>query len=117
MRKFFKSFYFAGRGIIVSVREQFNLRIQIAITTAVVTLGIYFQITTKEWALIILSIGLVLGFELMNTAIENLVDLVTVERKPLAGKIKDIAAGAVLIVSISALIIGWLIFKPYFFAD
>lgn len=105
------------QGIIVSVREQVNLRIQIVTALGVVVLGIYFRITMKEWAILVLVIGLVLGLELMNTSIENLVDLVTKERKPLAGKIKDIAAGAVLIVSLSALIIGWLIFKPYFFAD
>lgn len=105
------------QGIIVSVREQVNLKIQIVIALGVVVLGIYFRITMKEWAILVLVIGLVLGLELMNTSIENLVDLVTKERKPLAGKIKDIAAGAVLIVSLSALIIGWLIFKPYFFAD
>ena len=105
------------QGIIVSVREQVNLRIQIVIALAVVVLGIYFRITTKEWTILVSVIGLVLGLELMNTSIENLVDLVTEERKPLAGKIKDIAAGAVLIASISALIIGWLVFKPYFLAD
>lgn len=117
MKKFLRSFYYAMQGIIVSVREQVNLRIQIVTALGVVVLGIYFRITMKEWAILVLVIGLVLGLELMNTSIENLVDLVTKERKPLAGKIKDIAAGAVLIVSLSALIIGWLIFKPYFFAD
>lgn len=117
MKKFIRGFYYAISGIIVSVREQLNLRIQIVLALVVVVLGIYFRITTKEWAILVLVIGLVVGLELMNTSIENLVDLVTGERKPLAGKVKDIAAGAVLIVSISALIIGWLIFKPYVFAD
>lgn len=117
MEKFIRSFYYALKGIMASVKEQFNLKIQILIAMVVVVLGIYFKITMREWALLTLVVGLVLGFELINTAIENLVDMVTVERRPLAGKIKDIAAGAVLLVSVSALIIGWLIFKPYFLAE
>jgi diacylglycerol kinase (ATP) len=55
----------------------------------------------------------VLGLELMNTALENLVDLVTRERLPLAGKIKDIAAGAVFIASFMAAVVGVLIFRKY----
>ena len=66
------------------------------------------------WAgLILLCIGLVLGLEMMNSAIESLVDLVTLERNPLAGRIKDIAAGAVLLVSFISVVIGVIVFRKY----
>lgn len=115
MIKFLMSFRFAINGIRIAFREQLNLKIQVAIAVVVIGAGKYFQISSMEWVALLLTIALVIGLELINTAIENLVDLVTTERKPLAGKIKDIAAGAVLIVSILSVIIGWLIFKPYLF--
>ena len=63
--------------------------------------------------MILFSIALVLSLEMLNSSIENLVDLVTLERKPLAGKIKDVAAGAVLVASIIALVIGVIVFRKY----
>ncbi len=60
-----------------------------------------------------LAVGLVIGLEMMNSAVENLVDLVTLERKPLAGKVKDVAAGAVLFASVIATILGAIIFWKY----
>ena len=66
-----------------------------------------------EWIAVILCIGMVIGAELFNSAIERIVDLVSPQRHPLAGQIKDIAAGAVLICALTALIIGLIIFIPY----
>ena len=63
--------------------------------------------------MVLFSIALVVGFEMVNSAIENLVDLVTLERKPLAGKIKDVAAGAVLFASVIALVVGVIVFRKY----
>ncbi len=68
-----------------------------------------------EWVAIILCIGMVLATELINTAIERLVDLISPDRNPIAGQIKDIAAGAVLICAIAAAIVGLIIFIPYLF--
>ncbi|HEX5172424.1 MAG TPA: diacylglycerol kinase family protein [Cyclobacteriaceae bacterium] len=117
MKKFLTSFLFALNGLKTAVVEQLNLKIQIAVAVLVVAAGLHFDITNTEWAILIFTIGLVLGFELLNTALENLVDLVTMEKKPLAGKVKDIAAGAVLLVSVLSVVVGWLIFKSYLFAD
>ena len=75
--------------------------------------GFYLSIAAIEWCILLLCIALVIGLELVNTALENLVDLVTRERNPLAGKVKDIAAGAVLVVSIITVIIGLIIFRKY----
>ena len=62
---------------------------------------------------ILFAIALVIGLEIMNSAVEDLVDLVTQERKPLAGKVKDLAAGAVLFASVIAVIIGIIVFRKY----
>lgn len=113
MKGFFKSFTYAIRGIWLSIADQRNLKVQIVIATIVVGAGFYFDITAIEWCIILICIGLVIGLEMINSAIESVVDLVTMERKPLAGKIKDIAAGAVLISSIISVIIGVIIFRKY----
>jgi diacylglycerol kinase len=113
MKEFFQSFAFALKGIWSGFADQRNLKVQLAVALVVVGAGFYLSITSLEWCIILLCIALVIGLELLNSAIENLVDLVTMERNPLAGKIKDIAAGAVLTVSIISLIIGLIIFRKY----
>lgn len=80
----------------------------------VVTLtGTLFQITAMEWCICLLLFALVAALELVNTAIEAVVDLVTEEKKPLAKIAKDTAAGAVLFAAIISVIIGCIIFLPY----
>ena len=113
MKAFFKSFIYAIHGLWSGVADQRNLKFQLGVAVTVVGAGFYLSITAIEWSIILLCIAMVIGLELINTALENLVDLVTLERKPLAGKIKDIAAGAVLIVSILSVIIGVIIFRKY----
>lgn len=76
--------------------------------------GIVLGITRTEWIMVVMCIGTVIAAELFNTAIEKLVDLVSPERHPVAGQVKDIAAGAVLICAVAAAIIGLIIFIPYF---
>ncbi|MDA6987305.1 diacylglycerol kinase family protein, partial [Escherichia coli] len=65
------------------------------------------------WTVVVLCFGVVIAAELFNTAIERLVDLVSPERHPVAGQVKDIAAGAVLVCAVAAAIIGLIIFIPY----
>lgn len=113
MKSFFKSFIYALQGIWSGIADQRNLKFQLTVAIVVVGAGFYVSITPLEWCIILICIALVIGLELVNTAIENLVDLVTMERNPLAGKIKDIAAGAVLTVSVISLIIGLIIFRKY----
>lgn len=78
----------------------------------VIGVGLYLSLQTWEWITILLTVGIVLTLECLNTAIETVVDLVTEEYHPLAKIAKDVAAGAVLIFSIIAVIIGLLIFGP-----
>jgi len=113
MSKFFKSFHYAFRGIIAGIADQRNLKVLLLIAAAVISAALYFKIDRVEWCIILLCIGIVIGLEMLNSSVENLVDLVTLEKKPLAGKIKDIAAGAVLFMSVLSSIIGVIIFSKY----
>jgi diacylglycerol kinase len=113
MFQFFKSVGYAVKGFLISLKEQRNLKVQVVIALITVGAAGYFDISVAEWCVILLTIGLVIGLEMINTSIESLVDLVTLEQKPHAGKIKDIAAGAVLFASVLSIVIGVLIFRKY----
>lgn len=113
MKGFLRGFIYAWNGIRVALREQRNLKVQSACAVLAVSGGFYVNITLSEWLALVIIIALVLSLELMNTALEDLVNLVTRERNSLAGKIKDIAAGAVLMASVASVVIGWLIFGEH----
>jgi len=81
-------------------------------TLLVLYAGWFFCINTTEWCLIILCIGGVFMAELFNTAFEQLVNLVSPQHNLIAGRVKDVAAGAVLIFSMIALIVGLIVFMP-----
>lgn len=110
MTKFIKGFVFAFRGIAVAVKEQRNLKVHLLALVGVILVGLFFSINTTEWGLIFLTFGLVIVAEMINTAIEYLVDFVSPEHHELAGKVKDVAAGAVLISAIIAVAVGISIF-------
>jgi diacylglycerol kinase len=78
-------------------------------------MGFYFHISEEEWLIILVFIGAVISSELINSSIENLTDLVTKEQLPLAGKVKDISAAAVLVLSFIALIAGLSSLRNIFF--
>lgn len=107
-----QSFKYAFAGITSFVKSEPNVKIHLFMTLLVLIGGFYFEISSIEWILSILAIGMVLSAEAFNTAIEHLTDLVSPDYHELAGKTKDVAAGAVLIASIAAAIIGFLIFWP-----
>jgi len=112
MKKRIQSFGYAIRGIREVFGTETNMKIHIGITLLVIICGVVFSISLIEWIFCLLCIGLVIGAEMINTAIENVVDLASPEQHPLAGKAKDIAAGAVLICAIISVVIGLLIFVP-----
>lgn len=114
IKKQLKSFVYAGKGIYTLISREHNAWIHFAAVALVTTAGFYFNITQTEWIAIVLCFGLVLAAEALNTAIERLVDMVCPEKKTTAGKVKDLAAGAVLICAIAAAIVGIIIFIPYF---
>jgi diacylglycerol kinase len=92
------------------------MRIHALAALLAIVAGFALSITAIEWCLIIGCIGLVFMAEVFNTAIETLTNLVSPEFNPLAGKTKDLAAGAVLIAAITAAVIGIIIFLPYLVA-
>ncbi len=113
-KKRLKSFTYAWKGIGNFISKEQNAWIHTIITVIVLICGITFSVTSTEWIMIILCIGLVFAAEAFNSAIERLVNLVSPEQNKLAGEVKDIAAGAVLICAIAAATVGLIIFIPYF---
>lgn len=113
VKKLYQAVLYALRGVKLAVLEQKNIQIQLVASIVVISMGVYFNISKIEWCILFLTIGLVLGLEIVNSAIENLVDLVTKEHHPLAGKVKDMAAGAVLVASFLSVVIGVIIFAKY----
>lgn len=107
------SFKYALEGIFTALKEEPNLKFHFLAAYLTLILGMIFQISITEWLIISLAIGLVIGMELTNTAIEELVNSFTTNFHPSAKKIKDISAGAVFVASFTAFIIGLLIFVPY----
>ncbi len=108
-----QSFGYAIAGVGTLIREQQNAWIHLLLTVIVVIFGLWFSIAATEWALITVAIVLVWMAEALNTAVEILCDLVSVEYHPLIKKAKDIAAGAVLVTAVGAAIIGVIVFLPY----
>jgi undecaprenol kinase len=113
MKRFVKGFAYAAKGIRAALEGQLNLKIHFGLAAAVIIAGLYVGLSSLEWCLILLAIGLVISLEMINTGIEKIVDLVTEEVHPLAAQAKDIAAGSVLVASIISAIVGWIVFKPY----
>ena len=107
-----QSFKYAFAGIRSFASSEPNVKIHLFMTVLVVIGGVYFNISSIEWMLVVLAIGFVLTAEAFNTAIEHLTDLVSPDYHELAGKTKDVAAGAVLIAAIASATIGFFIFLP-----
>ncbi len=95
------------------VKEERSLWVHLFATLIVIIMGLIFKIEPWEWVAVTFAIVLVIGFEIINTAIEYLVDIVSFEYNVKAKKIKDVAATATLFVTIGAIIIGLIIFSPY----
>ena len=113
LRKNMRSYHFALKGI-REVWKGNNFKYQLTAAFFTIILGGYLELNSKEWIIVSIMIGLVLSAEAFNSAIEILVDLVSPEHSLQAGKVKDISAGAVLIMAMTALVAGLLIFLPKF---
>lgn len=112
----YRSFGYAFEGIFSGIRKERNMKIHCIAVICVVIAGVIFKISCIEWCLCLILFGMILSLELVNTAMEAVVDLVTEEHRPLAKLAKDTAAGAVLIAAIMAALVGILIFLPKFSA-
>lgn len=111
-RPLFQSFNFAIDGLIYVLRTQRNMRIHFTVAAAVLALSLIVGVSGGEFIMLMLAITMVIGAELMNTAIEAVIDVTTTSFDPMAKVAKDVAASAVLICSLAAAIIGYLIFYP-----
>jgi diacylglycerol kinase len=107
-----KSFGFAGKGFYDTLRTQRNMKIHVVCAVLVVMLGSWLHISTSEWLLVVLCISSVWAAELLNTAVEYIVDLVSPDWHVLAGKAKDAAAAFVLVMALGAAVCGCIIFVP-----
>jgi diacylglycerol kinase len=111
-RDLLKAFRFAFSGLWYALRTQRNMRIHLAVASAVIIAGFWLGLSADQWAVLALTSGLVLLAEMVNTVVETLVDLVCPEYHPLAEIVKDVMAGAVLLMAIIAVIIGLLVLGP-----
>ena len=102
----------ALRGIFAACRLERNFPFDCAFSCVPIALGFAFHISLSEWLAIIVCIGMVLGFELINTALETVVDLASPDMNELAGRAMDCAAGACFIASLCALVVGVILFAP-----
>jgi diacylglycerol kinase (ATP) len=109
-----KGFGYALKGALLLLRYEASIQVQALIAVIMTYAGFYFEISTIEWMLQILAIGLVMSIEGLNTAVEEIADFVHPDFHNKIGFIKDVAAGAVFFAAITAIIIGCFIYIPKF---
>lgn len=107
-----RSFAYAFAGVAYIVRTQRNARIELAIGLAAVVLGLWLGLTPLEWAVLALTISLVMALEWINTSLELAVSLASPERHPSAKAAKDVAAACVLLGAVTSVVVGLLLFAP-----
>ena len=107
-----KSFVYAFEGVMYFIKHEAQALIHLIAIVAVIGAGYWFNISLTEWIAVVFAIGIVISAEMLNTAIEKLTDMVSPQINEQAKIVKDLAAGAVLIASLTAFIIGLIIFLP-----
>ncbi len=107
-----KSVGFAVRGALLLIRTEASIKIQVCLGILVTLAGFYYEISSTEWIFQVLAVSLVVGIEGANTAIEKLCDFVHPDFDKKIGFIKDVSAGAVMLVSVGAIIVGLIIYLP-----
>jgi diacylglycerol kinase (ATP) len=110
-----KSVGFAFKGMLVLIKTEASIKIQLVVALVVTFAGFYFNISTTEWMVQLTMISLVMSIEGVNTAVEYIADFIHPDHHPKIGLIKDISAGAVFIASIIAVIIAGIIYLPKIF--
>ncbi|HHY21428.1 MAG TPA: diacylglycerol kinase family protein [Bacilli bacterium] len=112
LKRLLRSFQYATQGLLYVIKHEQNMQIHLGVGAIVILFSFLLDIPTVHFLIVLLIIGIVFALESVNTAIERTIDLVTEEFHPIAKIAKDVAAGAVLIFSIFAAIIGLWIFIP-----
>ena len=111
MTAFWQGFVYAGRGIAIGSRGR-NFRVMMAAAVVISGLGFWLSVSSLQWVALVLSMGLVLALELVNTAGEMLVDILSPEHDTRYGQVKDVLAGAVLLAAIATAVVGVVILGP-----
>ena len=111
MTAFLKGFVYAARGVVASGKGR-NFRVMLVAALVVLALGWWLEVSALQWALLTLSMGLVLALELVNTAGEMLVDILSPEYDARYGQVKDVLAGAVLVAAAATAVVGVLVLGP-----
>jgi len=109
------SFKHAFDGVIYAIRTQPNFRFHLLASFMVILLGVYLSINANEWLILIFTINIVIIAEMVNTSIEAMVDLITLERRADAKIAKDVASAMVLVSAIFSIIVALIIFLPKIF--
>ena len=112
MKRFLKSVGYALVGIKDAFAKGGNIRIHVCIATLTIVLGLLLNISMNEWCIIFICVGVVISAEIMNTAIEEFVDKISLEITESSRRIKDLAAGGVLVLAIASALVGCVIFVP-----
>ena len=115
-KRFLMSWKNSYDGLVYAYKNEQSMLIHAVCTFFTILLGIIFQIKFTEWAIMFIALGFILGMELINTAIEAVVDLVTLEIHPLAKIAKDCGSAATLTATLVAIAISLFVFGPYFLA-
>jgi diacylglycerol kinase len=111
-----QSFQFAFEGFHYAIQTQRNLRLQLITAIIVLFVSTFLPMQRLEWVIIFLLIGLVIVAEILNTAIEKTIDMIEERYDPVAKTVKDLSAAAVLFISVTAALIGAIIYLPKIFA-
>lgn len=114
-RRFYKSFQYAWNGIVLTLKTERNFQIHVCLSIIMVLIGTFFSFSKMEWIIVLFLIAGMLALELLNTAIEHVVDLLTSDYHPIAKAAKDAAAGAVFVYAILSVIIGIIILSNHLF--
>ncbi len=114
IKRLFKSFHYALKGLVKTFKEEQNLRIQSIAALTVMLLAWFFQVNRLEWCLLILVVSLVILAEIINSAVERVTDVLKPRINSYVKEIKDIMAAAVMLASLTAVIVGIIILGPYF---
>ena len=109
------SFIYAFSGIKTAIKNEPNFKFQLIVAFLTLALGYYLQLSTTEFAILILVICIVLVLELINTALEALIDISSPNIQPKAKIAKDVAAASVLVAALTSILIGVLLFLPKIF--
>lgn len=113
IRKHLNSYRYAMRGVWLAFRHEINMAIHLVAALAVLVVNYMLDVSRTEWLITLILIGVVSSSEIFNTAIEKLADRVSRDQDPMIGQVKDLAAGAVLVVCLISVVCAVVIYLPY----